>query len=141
MHCGETSNRLVSHCPVLMLRPKVAAVCNGAGKCNTGWYGGCLFCSVPLEIRVFGEKEPIYDFNLEDLGRFNEQPVLPFNAYGTLAWARAESDNNSASSQIFFLLKESELTPSGANLLDGRYAVFGYVVQGQEDLGSMKVRA
>lgn len=93
-----------------------------------------------MEIRVVGEKEPIYDFNLEELGRYNEQPVLPFNAYGTLAWARAEFDNNSASSQVFFLLKESELTPSGANLLDGRYAVFGYVVQGQEDLGNMKVR-
>eukprot|EP00878_Enallax_costatus_P008831 GHUV01009231.1.p1 GENE.GHUV01009231.1~~GHUV01009231.1.p1 ORF type:complete len:353 (+),score=121.32 GHUV01009231.1:507-1565(+) len=94
---------------------------------------------VPMEIRVVKDKEPIYDFNLEDLGRYNEQPVMPFNAYGTLAWARAEFDNNSASSQIFFLLKESELTPSGANLLDGRYAVFGYVIQGQEDLGTMKV--
>lgn len=47
----------------------------------------------------------------------------------------------SASSQIFFLLKESELTPSGANLLDGRYAVFGYAVQGQDSLGVMKVRS
>jgi cyclophilin family peptidyl-prolyl cis-trans isomerase len=46
----------------------------------------------------------------------------------------------SASSQVFFLLKESELTPSGANLLDGRYAVFGYAVQGQDSLGLMKVR-
>jgi hypothetical protein len=47
----------------------------------------------------------------------------------------------SASSQVFFLLKESELTPSGANLLDGRYAVFGYVTQGQDNLGIFKVRA
>lgn len=94
---------------------------------------------VPFEVKVVGDKEPVYDLNLEDLGRFNEQPVLPFNAYGTLAWARAEFDNNSASSQVFFLLKESELTPSGANLLDGRYAVFGYVVSGQDNLGVMKV--
>ncbi|WIA12017.1 hypothetical protein OEZ85_012098 [Tetradesmus obliquus] len=94
---------------------------------------------VPMEIKVVGDKEPVYEINLEDLGRFNEQPVLPFNAYGTLAWARAEFDNNSASSQIFFLLKESELTPSGANLLDGRYAVFGYAVNGQDNLGLMKV--
>jgi len=94
---------------------------------------------VPLEIRVTGDKEPIYDFSLEDLGRVNEQPVLPFNAYGTLAWARNEFENNSASSQVFFLLKESELTPSGANLLDGRFAVFGYVVNGQDSLGVMKV--
>jgi hypothetical protein len=55
---------------------------------------------IPLEIRVQGEKEPIYEFSLEDLGRVNEQPVLPFNAYGTLAWARNEFDNNSASSQV-----------------------------------------
>lgn len=95
---------------------------------------------MPFEIKVVGDKEPVYDLTLEDLGRFNEQPVLPFNAYGTLAWARAEFDNNSASSQVFFLLKESELTPSGANLLDGRYAVFGYVTQGQDNLGLFKVR-
>ena len=55
---------------------------------------------VPMEIKVVGDKEPVYDLNLEDLGRFNEQPVLPFNAYGTLAWARGEFDNNSASSQV-----------------------------------------
>lgn len=95
--------------------------------------------TVPMEIRVAGDPSPVYDLNLEDLGRFNETPVLPFNAYGTLAWARSEFDNNSASSQVFFLLKESELTPSGANLLDGRYAVFGYVTQGQDALGLMKV--
>jgi cyclophilin family peptidyl-prolyl cis-trans isomerase len=96
---------------------------------------------VPMEIRVAGDKDPVpvYEINLEDLGRFNEQPVLPFNAYGTLAWARGEFDNNSASSQVFFLLKESELTPSGANLLDGRYAVFGYVIEGQDALGLMRV--
>lgn len=94
---------------------------------------------LPLEIRVQGESQPIYEFSLEDLGRVNEQPVLPFNAYGTLAWARNEFENNSASSQVFFLLKDSELTPVGANLLDGRFSVFGYVVSGQDALGSMKV--
>ena len=56
--------------------------------------------SVPLEIKVVGDKAPVYDLSLEDLGRYNETPVLPFNAYGTLAWARAEFDNNSASSQV-----------------------------------------
>lgn len=100
---------------------------------------GVLF-RIPFEVKIPGDKEPIYEFTLEDLGRYNDQPVLPFNAYGTLAMARAEFDNNSASSQVFFLLKESELTPSGANLLDGRYAVFGYVVDGQDLLGDMKVR-
>ena len=86
------------------------------------------------------DKQPIYEESLEDVGRYNEQPALPFNAYGTIAMARQEFDNNSASSQFFFLLKESELTPAGSNLLDGRYSVFGYVVDGQEALANMKVR-
>lgn len=86
-------------------------------------------CRIPLEIKTAKDKEPVYEFSLEDLGRPNDQPILPFNAFGTLAWARSEFENNSASSQVFWLLKESELTPSGANLLDGRYAVFGYVVE------------
>ncbi len=70
---------------------------------------------------------------------YREQPVLPFNAFGTLAMARREAENNSGSSQFFFLLRESELTPSGTNILDGRYSVFGYIVDNQELLRDMKV--
>lgn len=47
--------------------------------------------------------------------------------------------NNSASSQVFWLLKESELTPSNANILDGRYAVFGYVIENEDYLADLKV--
>ena len=43
--------------------------------------------------------------------------------------------------QIFWLLKESELTPSGANLLDGRFAVFGYITPNQSALGYTQVRS
>ena len=64
---------------------------------------------------VQGDKEPIYEETLEDVRRFNEDPQLPFNAFGTLALARAEFDANSGSSQIFFLLKVSALSSkSGA---------------------------
>lgn len=94
---------------------------------------------IPFEIMVTGDKEPVYEENLEDNGRFNEQPVLPFNAFGSLALARSEFETNSGSSQIFWLLKESELTPTGSNLLDGRYAVFGYIVDGQNLLKDMLV--
>ena len=52
--------------------------------------------------------------------------------------ARPGDDANGGSSQFFFLLFEPELTPAGSNLLDGRYAVFGYVVEGQDVLGSIK---
>lgn len=94
---------------------------------------------IPFEVMVEGDKVPVYEETLEDNGRFNEQPVLPFNAFGTVALARAEFEANSASSQIFFLLKESELTPTGSNLLDGRYAVFGYITQGADLLKDMQV--
>lgn len=81
---------------------------------------------------------PVYEFTFEDVGKYRDEPVLPFNAFGTMAMARRESEPNSASSQFFFLLKESELTPSGTNILDGRYAVFGYVIEGQELLREVK---
>ncbi|BFI25337.1 hypothetical protein MPTK2_1g20230 [Marchantia polymorpha subsp. ruderalis] len=101
----------------------------GTGKLRT----------IPLEIMVEGEKEPIYGGTLEELGRFREQTKLPFNAFGTLAMAREEFEPDSASSQIFWLLKESELTPSNANILDGTYSVFGYVTDNPDFLADLKV--
>lgn len=95
--------------------------------------------TIPLEIMVEGEKVPFYGATLEELGLYKAQTKLPFNAFGTMAMAREEFENNSASSQIFWLLKESELTPSNANILDGRYAVFGYVTENQDYLADLKV--
>jgi hypothetical protein len=77
-----------------------------------------------VEIRVAGEKVPVYEDTLEDLGRFNEQPVLPFNAYGTLAVARAEFDNNSGSSQVG---RPGRAAPAGRwrGFIGGRSAPLG----------------
>ncbi|XP_024031395.1 peptidyl-prolyl cis-trans isomerase CYP38, chloroplastic [Morus notabilis] len=95
--------------------------------------------TIPLEIMVEGEKVPFYGETLEELGLYKAQTKLPFNAFGTMAMAREEFENNSASSQVFWLLKESELTPSNANILDGRYAVFGYVTENEDLLADLKV--
>ncbi|KAK6155181.1 hypothetical protein DH2020_009429 [Rehmannia glutinosa] len=95
--------------------------------------------TIPLEIMVNGEKAPFYGETLEELGLYKAQTRLPFNAFGTMAMAREEFENNSASSQVFWLLKESELTPSNANILDGRYAVFGYVTDNEDFLADLKV--
>ncbi|KAL8475497.1 hypothetical protein ACS0TY_028232 [Phlomoides rotata] len=95
--------------------------------------------TIPLEIMVRGEKAPFYGETLEELGLYKAQTKLPFNAFGTMAMAREEFENNSASSQVFWLLKESELTPSNANILDGRYAVFGYVTENEDLLADLKV--
>lgn len=95
--------------------------------------------AVPLEIMVQGDKKPTYGVTLEEAGRYLDQPVLPFSAYGTLGMARPGENNNGGSSQFFFFLFEPELTPAGLNLLDGRYAVFGYVTENKDVLD--KIRA
>ncbi|KAK8938444.1 hypothetical protein KSP39_PZI010863 [Platanthera zijinensis] len=95
--------------------------------------------TIPLELMVAGYKEPVYGQTLEELGLYKAQTKLPFNAFGTMAMARDEFENNSASSQVFWLLKESELTPSNSNILDGRYAVFGYVTENEDYLADLKV--
>ncbi|KAJ7974558.1 peptidyl-prolyl cis-trans isomerase, chloroplastic [Quillaja saponaria] len=95
--------------------------------------------TIPLEIMVEGQKSPFYGETLEELGLYKAQTRLPFNAFGTMAMARDEFEDNSASSQVFWLLKESELTPSNANILDGRYAVFGYVTENEDYLADLKV--
>ncbi|NEQ63936.1 MAG: peptidylprolyl isomerase [Symploca sp. SIO1B1] len=95
--------------------------------------------AVPLEILLKGDSEPVYGMTLEEAGLYREEPVLPFSAYGTLAMARPESDPNGASSQFFFFLFEAELTPAGINLMDGRYTVFGYVVENKELLREIKL--
>ncbi|MEG4501307.1 peptidylprolyl isomerase [Microcoleus sp. F10-C6] len=94
--------------------------------------------NIPLEVLVRDEKEPIYGITLEDAGRYRDEPVLPFSAFGTVAMARTETDPDSGSSQFFFFLFEPELTPAGLNLLDGRYAVFGYMIEGKEVLEQLK---
>jgi peptidylprolyl isomerase len=93
--------------------------------------------AIPLEILVKGDEAPVYGATLEFLGRFLEDPVLPFSAFGTLGMARPESDPDGGSSQFFFFLFEPELTPAGLNLLDGRYAVFGYVIDGKDVLDTL----
>ncbi|EME28798.1 Peptidyl-prolyl cis-trans isomerase, chloroplastic [Galdieria sulphuraria] len=94
---------------------------------------------IPLEVFAKGDEAPTYGITLEDDGRGAAATVLPFTSYGTLAMAREEFDANSASSQFFWLLFDPELTPAGRNLLDGRYAVFGYTINGQEYLQDFKV--
>lgn len=85
---------------------------------------------VPLEIMVPGQSKPFYNQTFEDLGLFKATPVLPFATKGTLGWAHSDTALDDGSSQFFLFLFEAELTPAGLNLIDGRYAAFGYVVEG-----------
>ena len=89
---------------------------------------------------VKDDPEPVYEITLEDMGRYLDTPVLPFNAYGAIALARPEDDPNGGSSQFFFFKFDTELTPPGYNLMDGRYSVFGYVVEGKEVLAELTAK-
>lgn len=93
---------------------------------------------IPLEIFAKGDKGPFYETSIEEEGRGGEATVLPFSSYGAMGWAREEYDPNSGSSQFFWLLFDSDLTPAGKNVLDGRYPCFGYVVEGADFLADIK---
>ena len=85
---------------------------------------------VPLEIRIPDEKDTFYNQTFEDLGLYTETPTLPFATLGTLGWSHSNTAVDDGSSQFFFFLYEAELNPAGRNLIDGRNAAFGYVVEG-----------
>ena len=88
--------------------------------------------AIPLEVLVAGDDKPTYEYTLEELGRYLDPPIIPFNAYGAVALAHPNGDPNGGSSQFFFFKFDTELTPPGFNLMDGRYSVFGYTVKGKD---------
>jgi peptidylprolyl isomerase len=90
--------------------------------------------AIPLEFLLQGAEKPIYAMTLEEAGIYLPNLVLPFNAYGTVALARPSLDANGGSSQFFLFKFDNELTPPGFNLMDGRYSVFGYLVEGEDVL-------
>ncbi|KAJ1482222.1 cyclophilin type peptidyl-prolyl cis-trans isomerase/CLD-domain-containing protein [Baffinella frigidus] len=110
--------------------------------------------TIPLEVFAEEDVMPTYGVTLEDDGRPLSQPKLPFSVYGTLAMARSEDNANDGSSQLamarsednandgssqfFFLLFDPELTTAGRNLMDGRFATFGYVVDGNRLLSNVE---
>ena len=94
---------------------------------------------VPLEIRTPNLEDTLYGETFEEVGLYTETPVLPFATLGTLGWAHSDSDLNDGSSQFFFFLYEAELNPAGRNLIDGRNAAFGYVIEGSEILNKLGV--
>jgi len=57
--------------------------------------------AIPLEVLVQGDSVPTHGITLEKAGRYRDQPVLPFSAYGAVAMARPEADPNGGSSQFF----------------------------------------
>ncbi len=94
---------------------------------------------VPLEIRIPGQEETIYNNTFEELGLYTETPVLPFATPGALGWSHSATAVDDGSSQFFFFLYDAELNPAGRNLIDGNNAAFGYIVEGAEILTRLEV--
>jgi len=94
--------------------------------------------TVPLEVGIKGRQQALYGETIDEANLVGEDIRIPFQADGTISMARAESDNDSASSQIFLFLFESDMTPAGKNFLDGRYSTFGYTVEGDKYLREIK---
>ena len=93
---------------------------------------------IPLEIQMMGADESIYGGTSEDEGIGKYPTALPFQSTGALGMARNEFEPDSASSQFFWLLFESDLTPAGKNMMDGRYTCFGYTIDGADFLKDVK---
>lgn len=93
--------------------------------------------AIPLEYLIKEDELPTYGVSLEESGIYLADLALPFSAYGTLALARPENEPNGGSSQVFFFKFDTELTPPGFNLMDGRYSVFGYLVDGKKVLENL----
>ncbi|MGQ9838147.1 MAG: peptidylprolyl isomerase [Cyanobacteriota bacterium] len=85
--------------------------------------------TLPLEIQVRGEPQPRYNTLIEDPATLR-QLVLP-HRLGAVAMARS-SPLDSASSQFYISL-------ASLPILDGRYAVFGYVTEGMEWVDKVQV--
>jgi len=83
-----------------------------------------------LEVGIIGRKQALYSETLDEARMVGAQVRIPFQADGVVSMARAEFDNDSASSQWFMIIFESDMTPAGKNLLDGRYGAIGYTVDG-----------
>lgn len=84
---------------------------------------------IPLEITVADEEEPRYD-TLFDQAQIAKPPALPHRR-AALAMARSQAPN-SASSQFYITLSDQPV-------LDGRYAVFGYVTEGMDIVDTIQV--
>ncbi len=66
-------------------------------------------------------------------------PAIPYGPPGTFSMARLEKDPNSGSSQFFISFSDPELTPTGNNLFDGKYANFAYITQGIKNVRKLQV--
>ncbi|KAJ1624928.1 cyclophilin type peptidyl-prolyl cis-trans isomerase/CLD-domain-containing protein [Pavlovales sp. CCMP2436] len=101
--------------------------------------------TIPLEIFYKRDAAPTYSYTSDEDKRGAETLALPFQSYGALGMARqsadlgGEIDNDSATSEFFFVKYDQALIPPGRNTLDGAYSCFGYTSEGATYLRQLEL--
>ncbi len=85
---------------------------------------------IPLEIKLKGQEQPLYNTPV-DVAASVEELVLDHRR-GAVGMARSANEFDSASSQFYISL-------ASLPILDGRFAVFGYVVEGMDGVDQIQV--
>ena len=85
---------------------------------------------IPLEIKLEGEEEPVYNKAVGRQAGFSAPSVALKHDRGAVAMARSQAPD-SASSQFYIALADLEF-------LDGDYAVFGKVIEGMDVVDSIE---
>jgi len=94
---------------------------------------------VPIEIIPEGRDQPVYGKTLRQAGIPETTFPVMRHIPGAVGLAHTEKDANSGSTQFYITFANNELVNPRGNFLDGRYAVFGYVVEGMNRVDKLEL--
>ncbi len=94
---------------------------------------------IPIEIIPEGQSQPPYGKTLKQAGI--PESVFPVMRHlkGAVGLAHTEKNPNSGSTQFYITYGNNEMVNPRGNFLDGRYSVFGYVVDGMTRAQKLQV--
>lgn len=97
---------------------------------------------IPLEVKMDGERGPLWGNAVENVDIANLQPVLPTTAFGALSMNHSAESINDASGQLcIFLLDPRSMAARSrhGNIQNGTISNFGYAVKNADYLSQLEV--
>ncbi|WP_187293897.1 peptidylprolyl isomerase [Gloeobacter kilaueensis] len=94
---------------------------------------------IPIEIIPEGQAQPVYGKTLKAAGIPETTFPVMRHLPGAVGLAHTEKDPNSGSTQFYITYGNNEMVNPRGNFLDGRYSVFGYVVDGLTNAEKLRV--
>lgn len=97
--------------------------------------------TVPLEIMVNGEPQPVYGATLDEAGIGDLSPTLPVTAFGAVAMIHSVENANDASAPFYIFTLDPtsyQARSVGGSVLTGSVATFAYVTEGKEILNQLE---